>query len=73
MTSSRVIVHLDNLILHRLQRRYRIGIMGVDGDQDNNNITSNRGLKSSGAQIINHIQEPETYRGHHQFKGPPTI
>ena len=22
---------------------------------------------------INHIQEPGTYRGHHQFKGPPTI
>ena len=21
----------------------------------------------------NHIQEPGTYRGHHQFKGPPTI
>ena len=24
-------------------------------------------------KIINHIQEPGTYRGHHQFKGPPTI
>ena len=22
---------------------------------------------------LNHIQEPGTYRGHHQFKGPPTI
>ena len=21
-------------------------------------------------KIINHIQEPGTYRGHHQFKGP---
>ena len=50
MTSSRVIVHLDNLPLHRLQRRFRIGIMCVDGDQDINNITSNIALKSSGAR-----------------------
>ena len=24
-------------------------------------------------KIINHIQEPGTYRGHHQCKGPLTI
>ena len=38
-------------------------------------------LKSSGGpssevqqnKIINHIQEPGTYRGHHEFKGPPTV
>ena len=24
-------------------------------------------------EIVNHIQMPGTYRGHHQFKGPPTI
>ena len=38
-------------------------------------------LKSSGGpsseaqqnKIINHIQEAGTCRGHHQFKGPPTI
>ena len=36
-------------------------------------------LKSSGDElgrakkIINHIQEPGTYMGHHQFEGPPTI
>ena len=47
---------------------------------NNNNITSialqSSGGPSSEAQqnkIINDIQEPGTYRGHHQFKGPPTI
>ena len=24
-------------------------------------------------KIVNHIQEPGTYRSHHQFEGPPTI
>ena len=34
------------------------------------------GGPSSEAQqnkIINHIQEPGTYSGHHQYEGPPTI
>ena len=45
------------------------------------NVTTSIALKSSGGpsseaqqnKIINHIQEPGTCRGHHQFKGPPTI
>ena len=38
-------------------------------------LKSSGGPSSEGQQnkIINHIQEPGTYRGHHQFKGPPTI
>ena len=24
-------------------------------------------------KIINQIQKPGTYRGHHQYEGPPTI
>ena len=47
-------------------------------NNDNNNITS-IALKSSGARAqkrnktSNHIQEPGTYRGQHQFKEPPTM
>ena len=32
-----------------------------------------RARKRNKTKIINHIQEPGTYRGHHQFKGPSTI
>ena len=47
---------------------------------NNNNIITYLALKSSGPsseaqqnKIIDHIQVPGTCRGHHQFKGPPTI
>ena len=54
------------------------GHVGHNSSNNNNNRTS-IALKSSGTRTqkrnktVNHIQEPGTYRDHHQFKGPSTI
>ena len=47
---------------------------------NNNKYITSIALKSSGVRarkrkkkIINQIQESGTYRGHHQYEGPPTI
>ena len=50
------------------------------GRSRNNNTNVRTALKSSGTRaqqrkkkIDNHIQEPGTYRSHHEFEGPTTI